>query len=926
VTGGDGHAGGGRVRGEQGLVGRDAERAVAGIAIDRALAGSPQLVVVEGEPGVGKSAMARAVASMMPAGSVALWARSEEFERQLDFGIVDQLIREAGAAGLSAPPTIQRGGARPDPLAVGEVILGLTEEHSRDRALLVVIDDAQWADLVSMQALSFVYRRLHDRRALLLIVQRPGSVHLEPFDRLVRDGRGHRLRLAPLAVPAVIELVRARAGLMLTTRAAERLHAHTGGNPLATLALVDELDPVALTTGFGPLPAPRTYATMVLGRLAGCSPETEHLVAAVAVTGAVELEELARMIEAGDLAAPLSEAVGHGLVEVQVRGGRRVVDVAHPLVRAAVLGDLAPGRLCALHAAAAGALGDTDRTFRHELRSHLGRCPELAAEGTRRAYARLADGWELAAVELLVTAAELLGPGAARSEALLQASHWLLTAGDTVAAAELLGSAGGAGTPLDRLVRGEVAMLEGDHRAARRLLEDAVSASATPDVAAKAAGLLATLAANAGRAADTIEWARRALTLSVESGTDTAYAMTMLVSGWAMEGALADADDEVAVWASRMGPAADGPDVRYARGVLALWDGRLEEAEHALATMLDDRRVAGRGLIAASTRYALADCWYRQGRWDEAVAMAEDVASTLDDSGQLLSSPMAHSVAAYVLAGRGQLDGARRHVAAAEQAMTATGNIAASLWLVTATARVAIAAGDDGAVVDTLLALAGALRGAGLPEGVQPWRADLVVALVKQGRLDDAERELGDLRARVHAGGAHARAGLARAAGIVAAARGDQAAAATAFATGLTDDPVSSGPFARALLELAAGAFERRQGSRRRAAELLDHAIDRFERLGATPFLTSARQEREACGVDARSGADAAHALTKAEAAVASLVADGRTNREVAASLVLSVKTVESHLARIYDKVGVRSRTELAIEWRAGTVAAAGDA
>ncbi len=631
------------------------------------------------------------------------------------------------------------------------------------------------------------------------------------------------------------------------------------------------------------------------------------------------------MTDAGDLAGPLSDALGHGLVDLQVRGGRRVVDVAHPLVRAAVLGDLAPDRLCALHAVAARALDDPDRTFLHELRSHLGRCPELAAEGIRRAYARLADGWELSAVELLVTAAELLGPGGARSEALLQASHWLLTAGDVVTATELLGSAGGAGTPLDRLVRGEMAMLGGDHTRAQRLLEEAVAVPGAPDVAAKAAGLLATIAANAGRAADAIEWARRALALGVESGTDTAYAMTMLMSGLVMEGDLVAAEKEIAAWASRMGPAADGPDIRYASAVLALWDGRLEEADRTLAIVVDDRRVAGRGLIAASARYALADCWYRQGRWDEALAMAEDLARTLDDSDQLLSSPMAHSVAAYVLAARGQLDDGRRHVAAAEQAVAATGNVAATLWLITATARVAIAAGDDGAVVDTLLPLAGVLRGAGLPEGVQPWRADLVVALVKQGRLDDAERELAELRDRVHAGGAHARAGLARAAGTLAAAGGDHAAAATAFAAGLADDPASSGPFARGMLELAAAAFERRRGSRRKAAALLDHAIGRFELLGAAPFLAAALQERRSCGVDARDRADA-RALTKAEAAVAALVADGRTNREVATSLVVSVKTVESHLARIFDKMGVRSRTELAIEWQAGTVAATSDA
>ena len=919
MTGRDGaRAGGGRERDEEVLVGRATEQAVAELAVERALDGAPQLVLIEGDPGVGKSALARAVAAMLPANAIVLWARGDELERQLDFGIVDQLLREAAAVGLPSPPALHRDGTRPDPLAVGEIVLGLTEDHGRERALLVVVDDAQWADLASVQALSFATRRLHDRRAVLLIVQRPTAPGLEPFHRLVRDGRGHRLRLAPLSVSALAELVRIRAGIHLTARAAERFHAHTGGSPLESVTLLDELDPVTLTAGFGPLPAPRSYASMVLARVSACAPETEQLVAAVAVAGALELDGLARMTASVDLAAPLSEAVQHRLVDMQVRGGRRVVDVTHPLIRAAVLDDLSPGRLAALHAAAAAAVDDPDRAFRHELRAHLGPYPDLAAEGIRRARARLADGWELSAVELLVLAAELLGPGAARSEALLQACHWLLTAGDTAAAAELLATAGTPGTSLELLVRGELALLDGDQVAARRLLVDAMAAGPGPDVAARVAGLLATIAANAARADDAIAWARRALEHSIESGTDASYAMTMLVSGWALQGDLRAGEEEVAGWAARLGATANGPDVCYARGVLALWSGRFADAERFLTPLVEHHN--GPGLIAASARYSLADCWYRQGRWDEALAMAVDLARVLDDSGQLLSSPMAHGVAASVLGARGDAEEAQRHLRAAERAMAATGNSSAGLWLLAATARVAVASDDDATVVEVLQPLADALRGVGLPEGTQPWRADLVDALVRLGRLDDANRELADLVARTRNGGAHARAGASRASSAVHAARGDDDATADVFAAALAEDAATQGAFARARLELAAGAFERRRGRRRVAADLLDLASSRFEHVGAAPFVARCAQERAACAVDARAGGRA-RALTKAEAAVAALVADGRTNREVAGSLVISVKTVESHLAHIYDKLGVRSRTELAIEWRAGSVA-----
>ena len=187
VGDGQGRRSGGRMArnaNEEVLVGRATEHAVAERAVERALDGAPQLLVIEGEPGVGKSALARAVAAMLPADAITLWARGDELERQLDFGIVDQLLREAAAAGLASPPALHRDGTRPDPLAVGEIVLGLVEDHGRERALLVVVDDAQWADLASVQALSFATRRLHDRRAALLIVQRPTAPGLEPFQRL----------------------------------------------------------------------------------------------------------------------------------------------------------------------------------------------------------------------------------------------------------------------------------------------------------------------------------------------------------------------------------------------------------------------------------------------------------------------------------------------------------------------------------------------------------------------------------------------------------------------------------------------------------------------------------------------------------------------------------------------------------------------
>ena len=249
-------------------------------------------------------------------------------------------------------------------------------------------------------------------------------------------------------------------------------------------------------------------------------------------------------------------------------------------------------------------------------------------------------------------------------------------------------------------------------------------------------------------------------------------------------------------------------------------------------------------------------------------------------------------------------------------------------------ARIGLSAGDHQRAVDHLGPLADLLRGSRLGEGVQPWRADLVEGLVGLGRLEDAARALAELDERIVSGGAQARIGAARARGLLAAATGDDEAAEAAFAAGLTptsqpepppsepspqgdSGPADDGdPFLRARLELAAGAFARRRSKRRQASDLLTGALKRFETLGAAPYAHHARTELEACGLTPRSRHGVGPApLSPAERQVAELVAVGLTNREAAARLFISVKTVETHVARCFTKLDVRNRTALARRW-----------
>jgi DNA-binding NarL/FixJ family response regulator len=262
----------------------------------------------------------------------------------------------------------------------------------------------------------------------------------------------------------------------------------------------------------------------------------------------------------------------------------------------------------------------------------------------------------------------------------------------------------------------------------------------------------------------------------------------------------------------------------------------------------------------------------------------------------------------------GRLRGARAHVDAATANADETGLMPARLWSLHAALRLAAARADHAEVArlgDRLVADGYDA----LPEGVHHWRATYVDALEALGRVDDAAGVARELAGRSgDPADASVAADAARAAGVVAAAQGRDGDAVAAFESGLALDVVASRPFERARLELAAGAHLRRAGNRRAAAALLGRALARCESLGAAPWATRCGREAAACGLRPRRRAqpDATGALTTQERLVARLVAQGGTNREVAAELVISAKTVEHHLGRVYGKLGLRSRTELA--------------
>lgn len=877
-------------------------------ALDRAAVDRPAIVLLAGAAGVGKTRLLDSMAASVDPDVRVFRVTGDEFEQNLDFASFEPLARLGGSVGDFSFARSQR---RPSPKEVGEALIDDFRKADARRILLLV-DDAHWIDQPSLQALAYAVRRAAECSVGAVVAFRSGLARLEAFERFENGGGHLRLELRGLAVEDVQRLMLTR-GLELTHRAAIRLHQHTDGNPFHILALALELDAEELARGFGPVPAPRGFATVVLSGLAATPLAVQEVVSIAAILGMpASILTLAEIADVDDPLGAVDDAVARGLLTRTTRGAVSSVDVAHPLIRSAVCADMPLARRADLHRRAADVVADPTRKMIHRISAATKRDSALAAEAVALALNRNDNGWAYTAVEFLTGAAELFAADDDRAEALHLASDILLTMGEVRWAETLLAAAGersGNGAA-ENLVRGHLALLSGDAERAGRTLRRAWDAAPSPRIAARVAGLLATVAANWTDGRQSAMWARRALDLGGRDtgGGDPAHAATMLASAYALQGDLAAGRVQSAAHLARRVDTPGEADARLANGVLALWDGSLAEAIVDLSSVVEggERQVA---LTTASARYALADALYRQGAWDASLQFSEVGIADLGDSGSRLAAPMVLAVGSFIPSARGQWEQAEERLNRADEAIAQTSNEAARLWAAVGRARLGLARNAHDEVVAALAPLAALLDNGALPEGVLPWRADLIEAFVALGRLTDAGQALVALESRLIGGGAHGHIGAARARGLLAAAHGDFARAAAAFGS---SPQTGTGAFAAARLQFAWGAFERRRGHRRRAAERLERALATFTRLGAEPFADRARAELELCGASARTVNSAGMPLTPGELAVARFVARGDTNREVGSQLSISVKTVEAHLSRIYAKLQIRSRTELA--------------
>jgi DNA-binding NarL/FixJ family response regulator len=913
---------------DQAFVGRQTDLAFLWARLEAARGGSPQLVLLTGAAGIGKTALLAAFLASTDHHVVR--ASGDNLEAGLAYGVIEQL-----ASGLGEPLPQQLtvlgtdDAADAHPVRVGAGLVDLLGCLQADGPVILAIDDAPWADRESLQALAFALRRLRADPVLALLTARdnlteqlPASLH-----RIVAGPAGARLRLDGLEVAELRALSLALGAGSLSKRAVGRLREHTNGNPLYARALLEELPTGALHHTGHPLPAPRSFRKLVLRRLAACTAEAQALAAAASVLGTPCLLHLAATLAGLDDALPaLEQAIHAHLLEERPTATELLVAFPHPLVRAAVYHDLGPARRAGLHARAAQLVAGKAAAVRHRVAAARGPDPCLAAELITLAREQALAGAWTAAADALLTAARLSAAQAERERLVLQGVDQLLLGGNAVEAAGFADEVAAFSDSARRdYVTARLAMVTGRHADAEPLLTRAwqhADLGTQPDLAAAIAEQLALHGLLHAHGDQAVTWARRALATVPPDPLVPSNLHDILAVGLAMAGR---APEALTLTASLPDPATAAsparPDGWIGRSIAQAWTDDLPGAHESLTAALAAYRHRGAPLPWALLGLAfLAEVEYRLGTWDDAIGHAE-LAVTLardTDQDQDWLGAFVHAVAAFPLAARGAHQPAAAHASAAA-ASAELGGEQSTIWVATARALLALADADDQGVVVALepLQRLPAWAAAGEP-GWQSWPTLYAEALVALGRCDQAEAALVAFEIRAAARGLRsAQAAAARARGTLEAARGHHEQADTAYQAGLKHVRNLPLSFDRALLEAAYGRFLRRTGRRADAVAQLTAARGRLARLDAQPYLERCDRELGACGhPPPRRQPGPRATLTPQELTVARLVAAGRTNRQAAAALVVSVKTIEYHLSNAYAKLAVTSRTQLTLALR----------
>jgi DNA-binding CsgD family transcriptional regulator len=914
----------------QGILGREAEVAEITRFIE-SVEGGPSAFLLDGAAGIGKTTLWNAgVNFAREAGHQVLSSRAAESEARLSYAALGDLL-EVELPELPVPQ--QRAldaallrdeieGAPPDQRAVSLATLAVLRALAASGPVIIAIDDIQWLDAASVRVLSFAARRLGDEPIRILVAMRSGFGG-DPLGLGRITGSGlHRLRVGPLGEETMIRLLRDHIGEDLAHPILRRLHTVSHGNPFFALEIARALANQTVRPEPGePLPVPEDLHELLGARL-GALPSSAAeamLVVAAATRPTVDLV-LAATPRRDRALAGISDAEEADIVE---RTGDRI-EFTHPLLGSTVYAAASTETRLSLHRRLAKVVLDPEEGARHlalATRGADGNVAEALDAAARHAAGRGAPdaAADLAELARKITppedAAGILGRG-------IQAAVYHFEAGDAARSFALLEEAIAnekSGPDRARILFQLAAISWLDLPRVEALCEQALEeAGGEPTLSAAILEHLAWVGIYRGELADaakhakaSTEHARGIADLTIRGDSLSTFGMVEFLLGRPSEGSMHEALrlQDLAMTEERGGGATGYTPSRACYGLQLLWAGHLDASRDVLREELTRFEDQGRYLVRDELLTYLAEVECRAGNWDLASRHAEEAYEIDVESGRVLGRGHTLFPKALVEAHRGQVDAARRDAEEGLRLCMQNEDLLDASCHGAVLGFLELSLSDPAAAIERLEPVLWFLEAMGSPEpGVIPCVPDAIEAFIALGELDRAE-EL--LVAHAMKGRAVDRpwalATAARCRGLLAASRGDQPTSMAAFEEAMEHHVRLDMPFELGRSLLALGEAQRRFKQRRAAGGSLRAALETFERVGAPLWAEKARADL------ARIGGQAAEpgALTPTEQRVAELVAEGRTNREVADSLFVSVKTVEANLSRIFQKLGIRSRREL---------------
>jgi DNA-binding CsgD family transcriptional regulator len=912
-----------------------------------AIADGGRLLVIEGPPGIGKTALlAEARALAQEAGVQVLGARGSELERAFSYGVVRQLFEPLvasvaaderaelleGAAALAAPlfdpaqVAVQPTGD--SSLATLHGLYWLTANLAARRPLLLALDDLHWCDLPSLRWLAYVLPRMEGLDLLVVVGLRPEEPGEEPglIDKIVSDPLAAVIRPAPLSAAAAAVLLRDALSPDADDAFCAACWEATAGNPL----LVRELVHVIAVEGLAPTEAnvarlrelgARAGSRAVSLRLSRLPPEATTLAQAVAILGDdADPRQAAALADLDEQAA--FEAID-ALSRVDVLRPQLPLAFVHPLIRAAVYEMLTALERDRGHARAARLLANAgaepERVAAHQLRSPPRAAARVVAtlrDAARRARGR---GAPESAVAYLRRALAEPPPAADRADLLLELG-WAeaLVSGD--AAVEHLREAHALTD--DPIRRAKTALLLGRHlfilrgKGADAVFTEALVELAGADAELERlleAGLITSTIFVPSRHGEALERLARVRSRPAHATLGEKTLLALLAHHDARAGAPATVAVPLARRALAEGTLIKGEMFAaafvFACAVLAMAD--LGEVLAIYEDSLAEAHRRGSIFAFAITKVFRAQAFVLRGDLAEAEAEAREALAAGEAWGTTAAF-LGHSATflAEALMEQGKLDDAAA-VLARTGFDESLPDDARLLFFPDVRARLRMLNGDLAGGLEAMLEAGRRFESVSSRNpAFIAWRSPAALALLQLGRQDEARRLAAEELELARTWGAPRALGAAlRVAGLVEG--GTRGLALLEEAVQVLAGSPAKLEHAKARMEL--GAALRRANRRADAREHLRHALELATICGAAALAARAERELLATGARPRRIAlSGAESLTPSERRVAEMAAEGPTNREIAQALFVTQRTVEVHLTSIYRKLAINSRSQLA--------------